>query len=150
MWWSGTEWAVGRLPLQDRSSPSSVLCRCWSLKLLQVNNIIHQTERKEWEIKKKKYLNTKINLKGADILFWGKKYSSEEKQSKQTLLWMQTDLKGRHDFILLYFVYMWRTLPPFQLQTMDLTFLWEQIVHSVIKILFSRWRTCLFLLLLQV
>ena len=25
----------------------------------------------------------------------------------------KTDLKGQHSFILFYFVYMWRTLPPF-------------------------------------
>lgn len=51
VWCSGTEWAAGRLPLKDRSSPSSVLCCCWSLKLLQVNIITCQTQRKEREIK---------------------------------------------------------------------------------------------------
>ena len=37
----------------------------------------------------------------------------------------QTDLKGQHNITLFYFVYMWRTLPPFQLQTVfwDLIFL---------------------------
>ena len=29
----------------------------------------------------------------------------------------QTDLKVRHNFVLFYFVYLWQTLPPFQLQT---------------------------------
>ena len=39
-------------------------------------------------------------------------------------------LKGQHSLILCYFVYMWRTLPPFQLLTVlrDLIFLWEQLV----------------------
>ena len=49
----------------------------------------------------------------------------------------QNDLKGQHSFILLQFVYMWRTLPPFQLQTVssfgELIFLWEQLVYSVIE-----------------
>ena len=28
----------------------------------------------------------------------------------------QTDLKGQHTFLLFYFVYMWQTLPLFELQ----------------------------------
>ena len=45
----------------------------------------------------------------------------------------QTDLK--HSFILLYFGYMWRTLPPFYLQTVfgDFIFLSEQLVYSVME-----------------
>ena len=30
----------------------------------------------------------------------------------------QTDLEGQHNLILFYFVYMWWTLPPFELQIM--------------------------------
>ena len=41
----------------------------------------------------------------------------------------QTDLKGRHGFILFYFVYMWRTLPPSQLQTVQ----WGGFFHQVIN-----------------
>ena len=42
----------------------------------------------------------------------------------------QTDLKGQQNFILFYFDQMWRTLPPFWLQTVfsDFVFLWEQLV----------------------
>ena len=43
-----------------------------------------------------------------------------------------SDVKGQNIFILFYFVYMWRTLPPSQLQTVlwVLIFLWEQLVYS--------------------
>ena len=43
----------------------------------------------------------------------------------------QTDLKRQHSFILFYFVYMWRTLPPFYLQTVFC----EQLVSSVMEMI---------------
>ena len=39
----------------------------------------------------------------------------------------QTNLKGKHNFIVFYFVYMWRTLPPFWL-------LWGRLIYSVMEI----------------
>ena len=41
--------------------------------------------------------------------------------------------------MLFYFVYMWLTLPPFQLQAVvwELIFLWEQLVYSVMKKIYT-------------
>ena len=43
------------------------------------------------------------------------------------------------DFILFYFVYMWRTLPPFKPQTVlsVLSFDWEELVYSLMSTLIS-------------
>ena len=53
----------------------------------------------------------------------------------------QTDLKAQHNLTLIYFVYMWRTLPPFQLPTVfwDLVFLWEQLVYSLMEKINISW-----------
>ena len=57
--------------------------------------------------------------------------AEQDNNNLPLFLWLneQTELKGQHNLIQFYFVYIWRTLPPFSFTQCsgDLIWLWEQL-----------------------
>ena len=99
----------GYITAMVSSAPSrkSQTPRCWEVGEVKV------TVSKLELITKKSFPSQQLDFKGA-LRSFGENVLTDclclNKLNKQT------DLKGQHNVILFYFVYMWRTLPPFQLQ----------------------------------
>ena len=103
---------------------------------------LHCLELHMWTVQKtffffffdKLYLKNDCVLKERYEVFWGKRQSEEKNDYLLTfsmlhlnrlnrfpsVSWLnkQTELKEKHIFILFYLVFMWRTLPPSQFQTL--------------------------------
>ena len=90
-----------------------------------------------------KFLLWHNTLKNDDALYWKTETASrakhftfllKEKSNKACVLKEHSVVVWKKNNEKFFFVYMWRTLPPFQRQTVrwDLIFLWEQLVYSVI------------------